>query len=128
MKIAIIVSNLDMIGGTEIQTYGIAKRLSRNNNVTVFTRSCKGCKNVEKKGGFTIRRIRYFDIPLIGFMLFNILLLISILRNRNDIELIQSMMIINGLSGMVAKIILRVPLIICIRTSYLIENDNPFLR
>jgi glycosyltransferase involved in cell wall biosynthesis len=128
MKIAIIVSELGMVGGTEIQTHEIAKRLSEKNEVTVFTRSCRGCKNVDKRDGFRIRRIRYFNVPFIGHVLFTILLVLSMIKNKKDIEVIQSMMIINGFSGMIAKIVLRVPMIICIRTSYYIENENPFLR
>lgn len=90
------------IGGTELQSYNLAKRLGKKHNVTVFTRRYMGLPLEERREGFAVKKFRTIKIPCIVFISHILSSLILIRKNRPDI--LQCMMLTpNGLVGVLAK-------------------------
>ena len=65
MRIGILVVGFppDYVGGTETQTYNMAKRLAKKHDVTVFTKACPGKTGTERQEGFRVVRINHLKIP-----------------------------------------------------------------
>jgi glycosyltransferase involved in cell wall biosynthesis len=89
------------VGGTELQSYNLAKRFSDSNNVTVFTRRYMGLPFEERRDGFMVKRFRTIKIPCLSFFSHIMNSLILIRKNKPDI--LQCMMLTpNGLVGVLA--------------------------
>lgn len=116
MKIVILVSYLDLIGGTEKQSYNLAKNLSKNHDVLILTRKHRALPAEEEKDGFKIIRFRYINFPILRFFSHIASALLKI--KGRDIDLLQCMMLTpNGLVGIIAKKIYGIKTIAWIRGS-----------
>ncbi len=86
------------LGGTELQSLGLARNLSRKHDVTVITRRYKNLPKEEKRKGFSVRRFGFIDFPVISFFSHVISSLMLVRKERPDI--LQCMMLTpNGLVG-----------------------------
>jgi glycosyltransferase involved in cell wall biosynthesis len=104
MKIGILVSDFppNRIGGTEIQSFNIARRLAKKHEITVFTRHYPGLPVQEEKGGFIIKRFRCIRVPGLSLLTHIIFSLLMIRKERPDI--LQCMMLTpNGFVGVLAR-------------------------
>lgn len=72
MKIAFLVSGFPphYIGGAELQTYNLSRRLADGNDVTVFTGLAKGAKKEERMDGILVKRIWTPPIPVLRYFWF----------------------------------------------------------
>ncbi len=119
MNIAILVSEFDGFGGTETQTRLLAEKLSKKHSVTVITRRARGLPKTEARKGFSIRRLFYVRIPLVGFILFSLSAFLYLLRKRRNIDVLQCMMINpNGLIGLAAEKLLGIRTFVWSRGEY----------
>jgi glycosyltransferase involved in cell wall biosynthesis len=117
MKITILISNLDAVGGTETQTLQIAKHLSKKHSVTVLTRRHRNTQRQEMRDGFLIKRLAYHNIPIIGFILFSLSVLIRLRSERPDV--FQCMMIRpNGAIAVLAERLLGIKTFVWSRGEY----------
>ncbi len=107
MKILLLVSNFppQYIGGTEIQSYNLAKVLVKNGHeVKVLTRSYNKLPKKEHLEGFDIIRFRHINLPIISFLSHFIFALLTIRKNKNDIDVMYCMMLTpNGLIGIFSR-------------------------
>ena len=107
MRIVILVSGLPphYLGGTETQTYNMAGHLARSGHkVLVVTRSVPGTPSEEKRNGFTIRRFRYINIPVLRFISHFISSLRVLKGLRDETDVLQCMMVRpNGFVGAWAR-------------------------
>lgn len=132
MKIAILVSHLppQWIGGTETQTLNLAKRLARNHEILVLTRSHPELPKKEKRAGYIIKRLRLINLPILVFITHVTSALIEIYKKRRDIDILQCMMLIpNGFIGIIAKKIFGIPTVAWVRGGdWYLSRDNVFKR
>jgi glycosyltransferase involved in cell wall biosynthesis len=104
MKIGILVSDFppNRIGGTEIQSYNIAKRLAKKHKVIVFTRHYHGLPKEETREGFLIKRFSCIKFPGFRFLSHLIFSITMIRKEKPDI--LQCMMLTpNGLVGILIQ-------------------------
>jgi len=132
MKIAILVSHLppQWIGGTETQTSNLAKRLARNHEILVLTRSHPELPEKEKRDGYAIKRLRLINLPILVFITHVTSALIEIYKKRRDIDILQCMMLIpNGVIGIIAKKMFEIPTVAWVRGGdWYLSRDNVFKR
>ena len=121
MKIAILVSGFppNDIGGAETQSYNMAKQLAkRGHNVTVLTRRSHGAEKEEMIEGFSVKRFRIIDLPVLRYFSHMIFSLREISKLK-DADILQCMMLRpNGVIGALAKKLLGIKTVVWLRSSY----------
>jgi glycosyltransferase involved in cell wall biosynthesis len=108
MNIGILVSDFppNKIGGTEIQSFNIAKRLAKKHSVTVFTRHYRGLLREEKEYGFLIKRFSCIKVP--GFRFLSHIFFSIIMIQKENLDVLQCMMLTpNGLVGVLCRRLFR---------------------
>ncbi len=113
MKIAIIVPLFPpkWLAGTEIATYNIARHLSkRGHEVHVITSLDEGLPRESMEQGFYVHRIRWRKIRFVGTISFWFKIFLA-LRNINP-DIVHSQSIGMGIPGIVAKKLLKKPLLV----------------
>ncbi len=118
MRIGILVSGFppEFIGGAELQARGLAREISKEHEVTVFTMMAGGRPGREFCEGYEIRRIRYMDIPVIRYFSYSFFALSELLKASGRIDLFHCIYVTpNGLVGALAKVLTRKPFITSIR-------------
>jgi glycosyltransferase involved in cell wall biosynthesis len=117
MNILILVNALPprVIGGTEIQAFEMAKRLSERHNVIVYTRGYKNAPQQEHLHGFLVRRSPHnaLRIPLGAYTLGA---LYEIFKQREKPDVILAMGIFGGFIGILAKRLWKIPIIASVRS------------
>lgn len=117
MNILILVNGLPptTIGGTETQTFEIAKRLSEKNNVFIFTRGFKDTPREEHLHGFLVKRSPYvrLGVPL---GIYTLTALYELLKSREKIDAILGMGVYSGFIGVLAKKRWGIPVVVSIRS------------
>ena len=124
MKISILVSGFppEFVGGTEIQTYNMAKILAKRHEVTVFTMAHPRRKKDEEIENFHIRRVGYLGLPALRYFSYIFNATREIGKNRGLIDVLQCMYISpNGVVGIIAKKLFGVPVVV-------FERGNRFYR
>ena len=119
MNIFILVSKLyPWIGGTETQTETIADELhKRGHNVTVLTRKFPGSNmpSTERRD-VLFRRFAYPNYPVIRYVFQFFNFLNGIRKNRKNVDVLLCMQLTpNGLIGIAAKKLFRIPVISYVR-------------
>lgn len=111
MKILILVSNFppEYIGGTEIQSYKLAKSLAkRGHDVYVITRSYMDLPKREMRDGFKIIRFFHLDIKILSFFTHLFFSFYEVFKLRKKIDILYCMMIVpNGLVGFFVRKVLK---------------------
>lgn len=103
MKVSILVKEFppDVIGGTETQTLRMARELESrtNHDVTVYTKAYNGKSNLETS--FELVRVPNWRVSeFMSTLTFVLLAFVYLLRDRNQIDILQCMMIYpNGFVG-----------------------------
>jgi glycosyltransferase involved in cell wall biosynthesis len=131
MRICIIVTGLppDSVGGTETQTYYLAKHLTKKHDVVVFTTKKRINRKVENRDGFLIRRVESHNLKLklpLGIRTINILRAIKDEPKKPDI--ILCMGIGNGFAGIFIKKRYGIPVLTYVRGSDWFINKRNWLR
>lgn len=119
MRIVFLVSHFppEYIGGTEIQTSRLAKHLSSKHEVTILTRNwLRNLPEFEKRDGYTIKRFKIVNIPVLRFFSHIIFSLNEIRKMRKEIDVLQCMMLTpNGLVGILTKKLFGISVVTWIR-------------
>ncbi|MFH1722354.1 MAG: glycosyltransferase family 4 protein [Candidatus Altiarchaeota archaeon] len=117
MNILILVNGLPptTIGGTETQTFEIAKRLSEKNNVFVVTRGFKDTPREERLHGFLVKRSPYvrLGVPL---GIYTLTALYELFKSREKIDAILGMGVYSGFIGVLAKKLWGIPVVVSVRS------------
>jgi len=114
LKINILVSTLDRIGGTERQSRLLAEELAKRNKVKLVTRRDPGFPKEGKQGKAKIVRVSTINISILRFLSHIKSGLSSIKRDMPDINLCM-MLYPNGLIGVLAKKLFKVPTVAWVR-------------
>jgi|Deesub1362A_J573_1020465.scaffolds.fasta_scaffold00057_167 glycosyltransferase involved in cell wall biosynthesis len=131
MKIAILVSEFppDSVGGTETQSYHMARHLAKSHEVIILTRRVQNRKREEYIEGFRVKRLWYLDIPVLRLITHIASALLEIKREKKNIDLLQCMIILpNGVIGALAKKCFSIPCITWVRTDFRIESTGVLNR
>ena len=132
MKIGILVTDFPphVRGGAETQAELLAKHLSKNHDVLVFTRKYKETKNYEKRDGYTVVRIPYIDFPLLRFVSYCLSAYYRVWVERSRIDILQTYMLTpNGFIGNYVKRYLKIPIVSGIRGGdWYFSRNNFFPR
>ncbi len=118
MRIGILVSGFppEFIGGTELQARGLARELSKNHDVTVYTMKAGTRPARERSEGYEIRRIRYIDVPVLRYFSFSFFALAELLKGSGRTDMFHCMYVTpNGLVGALSKLLTRKPFVTSIR-------------
>ena len=118
MKIGILVAGLppENLGGTEIQAAHVAGLLSRNHQVTVWTRSRNGRSLVDGRRDFLVEIRKFVDLPVARFPLDILSTLYRIGRSRQRMDVIIAYQtVIDGLIGAIAKRLFDIPVLVFVR-------------
>jgi glycosyltransferase involved in cell wall biosynthesis len=118
MKIGILVAGLppENLGGTEIQAAHVAGLLSRNHQVTVWTRSQNRRSLLGARRDFLVEIRKVINLPVARFPLdiFSTLCRIGRSRPRMDV-IIAYQTVIDGLIGAVARRLFKIPALVFVR-------------
>ncbi len=127
MRVAILLRSFppDTIGGMETQTKRMATELHRaGHNVTVFTKGFG--EHDDSNIPYEIARIRHYQFnPFVSDLTFLVFALLSLLRRRNEFDILQCMMIYPmGFLGYIVNKITGLPYFAWIRGGdyYLMNN------
>jgi len=118
MKIGILVAGLppENLGGTEIQAAHVAGLLSRNHQVTVWTRSRNGSSLVDGRRDFLVEIRKIVALPVARFPLDILSTLYRIGRSRQRMDVIIAYQtVIDGLIGAIAKRLFDIPVLVFVR-------------
>jgi glycosyltransferase involved in cell wall biosynthesis len=113
------------VGGTEIQSYNLAKRLGKKHEVIVFTRRYNNLPLIEKRDGFLVKKFRIVKLPVLSFISHIISSAFLIRKNKPDI--LQCMMLTpNGLVGILVNRLFRIRSVPWIRGGdwYITRNNH----
>lgn len=119
MNIGIVIGRFppDLLGGAELQAKQMAEQLARKGHqVVVFTRRYKGRPYVETVDGYTI--CRRDELPLVGLRAIwdTFPAVWNIARYYPRPEVLLCYQTLNsGLVGMVAQVLLRIPMVLSVR-------------
>ncbi len=132
MKIGILITKYPprFRGGAETQAELLARYLSVENEVTLFTRMRRGEVRHEKKDGYNIVRIPYVDFPVIRFISYCISAFFVIEGNKSNIDILHCFMLTpNGFIGSFIRRYLKIPVVSGIRGGdWYFSKDNFFSR
>ena len=118
MKIGILVAGLppENLGGTEIQAAHVAGLLSRNHQVTVWTRSQNGRSLLDGHRDFLVEIRKLVNLPVARFPLDILSTLYRISRSRQRMDVIIAYQtVIDGLIGAVARRLFDIPVLVFVR-------------
>ncbi len=127
MRVAILLRSFppDTVGGMETQTKRMATELHHaGHNVTVFTKAFG--EHDDSDVPYEVARIRHYQLnPFVSDLTFLVFVLLSLLRRRNEFDILQCMMIYPmGFLGYVVNKITGLPYFAWIRGGdYYLMND-----
>jgi glycosyltransferase involved in cell wall biosynthesis len=118
MRIGILVAGLppEDLGGTELQAAQVAGLLSRNHQVTVWTRSQNRRSLLDEPRDFLVEIRKVINLPVARFPLdiFSTLCRIGRSRPRVDV-IIAYQTVIDGLIGALARRLFKIPVLVFVR-------------
>jgi glycosyltransferase involved in cell wall biosynthesis len=128
MNIVILVAGLppERVGGAEIQASHVAHYLSSQHTVTVLTRTARVLPELASSPCVVVQRCRV-TVPGLRFVADLVQTLTLIGRSRNSIDAIVAYQTtIDGLIGVVAKMLFGIPVIVSIRSDieYQVERHR----
>ena len=125
MNIAILVKVFppSSIGGTEIATLNIAKRLGKKHDVNVITIKKKGLPEFDVKDNFKINRLSITKISIMNNLVYFFKTL-SILKKIQPDILHAQMLYSEALFGVFYKKLLKIPLVVSPRGSDILLSSN----
>jgi glycosyltransferase involved in cell wall biosynthesis len=118
MKIGILVAGLppENLGGTEIQAARVAELLSRNHEVTVWTRSQNGQSFLNADRDFLVEIRKLVNLPVARFPTDILATLYRIGRSRQRMDVIIAYQtLIDGLIGAIARRLFNIPVLVFVR-------------
>ena len=95
MRIVILITQFlpKWVGGTEVATYNIAKKLSeKGHEVHIITSLDQGCLNYEYLDNFIIHRVNVYKIKFFGFLTFHINAFKELIKINPDIVVAQGIL------------------------------------
>ncbi len=134
MRIVFLISHFppEYIGGAEIQTSYLAKRLSeKGHKIMVLTAKWKKHQlKEEKRNGYLIKRFRILNLPVLKFLSHLFFSLNEIRKIRKKIDILQCIILTpNGLIGVIAKKLWNIKVSSWIRGGdWYFTRDNPLER
>lgn len=127
MRVAILLRSFppDTIGGMETQTKRMATELHRaGHNITIFTK--RFGEHDDSDVPYEVARVRHYQLnPFVSDLTFLVFALLSLVRRRNEFDILQCMMIYPmGFLGYIVNKITGLPYFAWIRGGdYYLMND-----
>jgi glycosyltransferase involved in cell wall biosynthesis len=119
VNIAILVSGLppERIGGAEMQAMHVSRLLSADHHVRVYTRTGRVPAELSQLSGCAVIRRCAVTAPGLRFPADILLTLAALWRDRSRIDVIVAYQtLIDGLIGVLAGTLLRIPVVVSVRS------------